>query len=58
VRIGHPPGAPTRSGFRLARVWHFAAMVGLVTFVPGHLLMVALHGWRNAASMVTGTRRA
>jgi Ni/Fe-hydrogenase b-type cytochrome subunit len=43
-------------GFRAARVWHFAAMCGLAAFIPGHLLMVALHGWRNFASMFTGTK--
>jgi Ni/Fe-hydrogenase b-type cytochrome subunit len=41
-------------GFRLARVWHFAAMAGLLAFIPGHLLMVAVHGWSNFASMWTG----
>ena len=41
-------------GFRLVRVWHFAAMCGVLAFVPGHLVMVALHGWRNFASMWTG----
>jgi thiosulfate reductase cytochrome b subunit len=41
-------------GFRLVRVWHFLAMCGLVAFVPGHLLMVALHGWNNFRSMWTG----
>ena len=43
-------------GFRLVRVWHFAAMCGLLAFIPGHLVMVALHGWRNFASMWTGSR--
>ena len=42
-------------GFRLTRVWHFAAMVGLLTFIPGHLVMVAIHGWANFASMWTGS---
>ena len=41
-------------GFRLARIWHFAAMCGLLAFIPGHLVMVALHGWRNFAGMWTG----
>lgn len=41
-------------GFRLTRVWHFAAMCGLLAFIPGHLVMVALHGWRNFSSMWTG----
>lgn len=41
-------------GYRGARVLHFAAMCGLLAFVPGHLIMVALHGWDNFASMLTG----
>lgn len=41
-------------GFRLLRLWHFLAMCGLVAFVPGHLVMVALHGWGNFRSMWTG----
>jgi Ni/Fe-hydrogenase b-type cytochrome subunit len=41
-------------GFRAVRIEHFAAMCGLVAFVPGHLIMVALHGWSNFASMLTG----
>jgi thiosulfate reductase cytochrome b subunit len=43
-------------GFRLTRIWHFAAMCGLLAFIPGHLVMVALHGWRNFASMWIGRR--
>jgi len=42
-------------GVRLARAWHFAAMSVLVAFIPGHLIMVALHGWSNFASMWTGS---
>ena len=41
-------------GFHWARWWHFAAMVGMVGFVAGHLVMVALHGWNNFMSMLTG----
>jgi Ni/Fe-hydrogenase b-type cytochrome subunit len=44
-------------GLRLTRVWHFAAMIGLLGFIPGHLIMVALHGWSNFASMWSGSRR-
>lgn len=44
-------------GFHLARVWHFAAMCGFVTFIPGHLVMVALHGWNNFMSMVRGWKK-
>ena len=43
-------------GFRLTRIWHFAAMCGLLAFIPGHLVMVALHGWRNFASMWVGSK--
>lgn len=41
-------------GFRLTRIWHFAAMCGLLAFIPGHVFMVVLHGWRSFASMWTG----
>lgn len=41
----------------LARFRHFTAMCGLVAFVPGHLLMVALHGWNNFCSMLTEWKR-
>jgi thiosulfate reductase cytochrome b subunit len=44
-------------GYRLARVWHFAAMCGFLAFIPGHLIMVVLHGWSNFASMLTGWKR-
>lgn len=44
-------------GVRLTRIWHFAAMCGLLAFIPGHLVMVALHGWRNFAGMWTGGRQ-
>ena len=44
-------------GFPLARVWHFAAMCGFLAFIPGHLIMVVLHGWNNFASMLTGWKR-
>ena len=41
-------------GFRLTRIWHFTAMCALLGFIPGHLVMVAIHGWSNFASMWTG----
>lgn len=41
-------------GFQGVRIVHFAAMCALLAFVPGHLLLVALAGWRNFASMLTG----
>lgn len=44
-------------GFGLLRVYHFAAMVGFLSFIPGHLVMVALHGWNNFSSMLTGWKR-
>ena len=44
-------------GFRMTRIWHFVAMCGFVAFVPGHLVMVALHGWNNFCSMITGWKR-
>ncbi|HEV2492677.1 MAG TPA: cytochrome b/b6 domain-containing protein [Terriglobia bacterium] len=44
-------------GFHLARVWHFLAMCGFLAFIPGHLIMVILHGWNNFASMLTGWKR-
>ncbi len=44
-------------GFRLTRIWHFVAMCGFVAFIPGHLVMVALHGWNNFYSMITGWKR-
>lgn len=44
-------------GFRLARVWHFVAMCGILGFIPGHLVMVALHGWNNFSCIWTGWKR-
>jgi Ni/Fe-hydrogenase b-type cytochrome subunit len=44
-------------GFRMARIWHFVAMCGFVAFIPEHLVMVALHGWNNFYSMITGYKR-
>jgi thiosulfate reductase cytochrome b subunit len=44
-------------GFAAIRMYHFAAMLGLLAFVPGHLVMVALHGWENFTSMITGWKR-
>jgi Ni/Fe-hydrogenase b-type cytochrome subunit len=41
-------------GYHLARIWHFLALCGFLAFIPGHLVMVALHGWQNFASMVRG----
>ena len=44
-------------GYRNARIVHFVAMGGLLSFIPGHLVMVAIHGWDNFQSMVTGWKR-
>ena len=41
-------------GYHAARVVHFVAMCALLAFVPGHLIMVALHGWDNFVSIVIG----
>lgn len=41
-------------GFQGVRIAHFLAMCGLLAFIPGHLLMVALAGWNNFRSMWTG----
>jgi thiosulfate reductase cytochrome b subunit len=41
-------------GFQWVRLEHFVAMIGLLSFIPGHLLMVAIHGWSNFASMFSG----
>lgn len=44
-------------GFGWMRVFHFAAMCGFLAFIPGHLLMVALHGWSNFYAMIIGWKR-
>ncbi len=44
-------------GFHAVRIAHFLAMCGIVSFVPGHLLMVAIHGWSNFTSIFTGWKR-
>lgn len=45
-------------GFSMVRLWHFLAMVAIIAFLPGHLLMVALHGWNSFRSMWTGWNHA
>ena len=44
-------------GFHLTRIWHFAAMCGFLAFIPGHLIMVGLHGWGNFYAMLSGWKR-
>ena len=50
--LGTPLG-----GYHNARVVHFVAMCGLVAFVPGHVIMVAIHGWDNFRSMLVGWKQ-
>jgi len=45
-------------GFHLTRIWHFLAMCGFLAFLPGHLVMVALHGWNNFFSMLSGWKKS
>lgn len=51
------PLVPGLGGFGWMRVFHFAAMCGFLAFIPGHLLMVALHGWNSFYSMIIGWKR-
>jgi Ni/Fe-hydrogenase b-type cytochrome subunit len=44
-------------GFGKVRMWHFGAMLGLISFITGHLVMVALHGWGNFYSMLIGWKK-
>jgi Ni/Fe-hydrogenase b-type cytochrome subunit len=44
-------------GFHLTRIWHFLAMCGFLSFIPGHLVMVLLHGWTNLFSMLSGWKK-
>jgi Ni/Fe-hydrogenase b-type cytochrome subunit len=44
-------------GFHWARLWHFLGMWAMLGFVFGHLVMVALHGWNNFVSMLTGWKK-
>jgi Ni/Fe-hydrogenase b-type cytochrome subunit len=41
-------------GYHGARLVHFVAMCGILGFIPGHLIMVGLHGWDNFVSIFTG----
>ena len=43
--------------YDIARVWHFIFMVILILFFLGHLGMVALAGWNNFVSMITGWKK-
>jgi Ni/Fe-hydrogenase b-type cytochrome subunit len=44
-------------GFHLTRIWHFLSMCGFMSFIPGHLVMVLLHGWNNFFSMLSGWKK-
>jgi Ni/Fe-hydrogenase b-type cytochrome subunit len=44
-------------GYDVARYIHFAAMSMIVIFFLGHLVMVAIAGWKNFASMITGGKQ-
>ena len=44
-------------GYDKARVWHFLFTLALVGFLAGHLFMVAISGWNNFFSMITGWKR-
>jgi Ni/Fe-hydrogenase b-type cytochrome subunit len=44
-------------GFHYARIWHFVVMVGFLSFIGGHLVMVLLHGWNNFVSMLSGWKK-
>ena len=44
--------------FDAARMWHFRFMVTLLLFFSGHLLMVAIAGWNNFLSMITGWKKS
>ena len=45
-------------GYDAARVWHFLFMASLVGFFAGHLVMVAIAGWGNFFSMITGWKKS
>jgi Ni/Fe-hydrogenase b-type cytochrome subunit len=45
---------PLLGGYRSVRILHFVSLAGLAAFVPGHVVMVIVHGWNNFQSMLTG----
>ena len=45
---------PPFGGYRMVRILHFVALVGFLGFIPGHFVMVIVHGWNNFQSMLTG----
>jgi thiosulfate reductase cytochrome b subunit len=45
---------PLLGGYRSVRILHFLSLAGFAAFVPGHVVMVIVHGWNNFQSMLTG----
>jgi Ni/Fe-hydrogenase b-type cytochrome subunit len=45
---------PLLGGYRSVRILHALSLIGFLAFVPGHLVMVVVHGWNNFQSMLTG----
>ncbi len=45
-------------GYETARLWHFIFMGALLIFTVGHFLMVAIAGWDNFLSIITGWKRS
>lgn len=44
-------------GYDTSRMWHFVFMAMLVLFFFGHIVMVAVAGWNNFVSMISGWRK-
>ncbi|WP_020473709.1 cytochrome b/b6 domain-containing protein [Zavarzinella formosa] len=41
-------------GYQMARLWHFALMIGFCMFIVVHLAQVAKAGWNNFRAMIAG----
>ncbi|MBI5473773.1 MAG: cytochrome b/b6 domain-containing protein [Ignavibacteriae bacterium] len=50
--------AASFGGYDTARIWHFVFTAAFVLFFFGHLFLVAISGWSNFVSMITGWKRA
>jgi thiosulfate reductase cytochrome b subunit len=59
--IDYAPPQRVTDGRSAGQIWQRSGrfrMCGfLLSFIPGHLLMVLLHGWNNFYSMLTGWKR-
>ena len=44
-------------GYDTARAWHFVFTVAFTLFFFGHLVLVAIAGWGNFVSMITGWKK-